>query len=156
MGLGSVSGARRRTHRAYLPLDAGHSVRVIVVQVGVHVIDNDHRHDGLAAHALKEKLPKGARSRCVPSGPLPREPQRERAYRLVLDSIPKLGPINYFPITVRSRSHKLGRVDARQQRCYVVHLCVDYRLTTDMLPSAWKASTIASTTSTPCGHAITR
>ena len=33
LGLGSVSGAKRSagTHRAYLPLDAGHSVRVIVV-----------------------------------------------------------------------------------------------------------------------------
>ena len=41
-----------------LLLDAKHSIRVIVVQVGVHVIDNDHRHDGLAAQMLKEKLPK--------------------------------------------------------------------------------------------------
>ena len=41
-----------------LLLDAKHSIRVIVVQVRVHVIDNDHRHDGLAAQMLKEKLPK--------------------------------------------------------------------------------------------------
>ena len=44
-----------------LLLDAGHSFLVIVVQVRVHVIDHDHRHDGLAAHALKEKLPKRTR-----------------------------------------------------------------------------------------------
>ena len=56
-----------------LLLDAGHSFLVIVVQVRVHVIDNDHRHDGLAAQMLKEKLPKArahAKSRCVPPGPL--------------------------------------------------------------------------------------
>ena len=52
-----------------LLLDASHSVRVIVVQVGVHVIDNNHRHDGLAAHALKVKLPKARTITLRAAGP---------------------------------------------------------------------------------------
>ena len=51
-----------------LLLDAFHSVQV-VVQVGVHVIDNDHRHDGLVAHALKEKLPKARTITLRAAGP---------------------------------------------------------------------------------------
>ena len=60
-----------------LLLDAKHSIRVIVVQVRVHVIDHDHRHDGLAAHALKEKLPKRTRQVTLrAAGPARREPQK--------------------------------------------------------------------------------
>ena len=107
-----------------LLLDASHSVRVIVVQVGVHVIDNNHRHDGLAAHALKVKLPK-ARTitlRAAGSASLPREPQGERAYRLVLDSTP-----SYLPLVCGSLLAILclGRVEAMELRCCVVHLRVD-------------------------------
>eukprot|EP00964_Phaeocystis_antarctica_P037908 scaffold21680_cov45-Phaeocystis_antarctica.AAC.1 len=65
------------THMPQLLLDAKHSIRVIVVQVRVHVIDNDHRHDGLAAHALKEKLPKRTRQVTLrAAGPARREPQK--------------------------------------------------------------------------------
>ena len=60
-----------------LLLDAKHSIRVIVVQVRVHVIDHDHRHDGLAAHALKEMLPKRTRHFTLrAAGPARREPQK--------------------------------------------------------------------------------